>query len=91
MRTLVSASISNSMAVTHLLLAVDALEYAQAVADSFKQVSEAVSVRWTNSAQECLDTLRVHKEEGGVPPPGPPDPWPGEIRPLKLGYPEGYP
>lgn len=69
MKNLVSAPIDDSSAVTHLLLAVDTLEYAQAVADSFQQVSKTVSVNWTNSAQECVDTLRAHKEEGGAPPP----------------------
>lgn len=69
METLVSASIPDPISVTHLLLAVDSLDYAQAVAESFKQVSKAISVQWTNSAQECLGALRVHKEEGGAPPP----------------------
>lgn len=69
MKTLISASIPESFAVTHLLLAVDDQEYAQAVADCFEEVSGTVSVRWTNSAQECLDALCANKEKGGVPPP----------------------
>lgn len=69
METLVSASSPNPNTVTYLMLAVDELAYAQAVADCFQQVSKAVSVRWTNSAQECLAALRARKEEGGAPPP----------------------